>query len=128
MANFLRTRLPAFRNAFSGLVYVLRTQKNAWIHSAATVIAIGLAIVLELPSIQIALIVLVIGLVWAAEIFNTSIEAVVDLISPNHHPLAKIAKDAGAGAVLATAIISVIVGFLLLGPPLIEIFRKLFSR
>jgi diacylglycerol kinase len=58
------------------------------------------------------------GIVWLAEFLNTSIEAIVDLVSPQRHPLAKVSKDVGAAAVLITATTAVIVGILLLGPPL----------
>jgi diacylglycerol kinase len=62
--------------------------------------------------------VLTIALVWSAEFFNTSIEAVVDLASPAQHPLAKTGKDVGAAAVLIAALAAVLVGLLILGPPL----------
>jgi diacylglycerol kinase len=61
-----------------------------------------------------------IALVWAAEFFNTAIEAVVDLASPMQHPLAAVGKDVGAAAVLIAALASVGVGLLILGPPLWE--------
>jgi diacylglycerol kinase len=60
----------------------------------------------------------VICMVWMAEFLNTALEAVVDLASPSHHPLAKTGKDVGAAAVLITALTSIIVGLLILGPPL----------
>jgi diacylglycerol kinase (ATP) len=62
---------------------------------------------------------LVIAMVWSAEFLNTSIEAVVDLASPAQHPLAKVGKDVGAAAVLIAAVAAVLVGLLILGPPLL---------
>ena len=59
-----------------------------------------------------------IALVWTAEFINTALEAVVDLASPHHHPLAKVGKDVGAAAVLISALTSILVGLLILGPPL----------
>jgi diacylglycerol kinase len=116
--SFWSSRVAAFRYAFHGWSYVLRTQRNAWIHSviAAAVFIAGLW--LELPARDWAVIVLTIAMVFAAEFMNTAIEAVVDLASPETHPLAKIGKDVGAAAVLVAAIASVLVGFLILGPPL----------
>ncbi len=128
MNNPLRERLPAFKHAFSGLVHVVRTQKNAWIHAIATLLVVALAILLQLPPFNFASLIIIIGLVWAAEILNTSIEALVDLISPNHHPLAKIAKDTGAAAVLVLSIAAVFVGLLILGPPLVALLTRLFTR
>ncbi len=119
MFRFLRNRLPAFKHAFSGLFHVLETQKNSWIHASATVLVILLGLLLKLPPLQFAIILVVIGLVWVLEILNTSIEAIVDMVSPEHNNLAKIAKDTAAAAVLFAAILSVAVGILLLGPPLV---------
>ena len=115
---FLLSRIAAFGHAFRGWGHVLRTQHNAWIHSvvAAAVIVLGLWIGL-LPR-DWAIIVLTIAMVFTAEFINTAIEAVVDLASPVHHPLAKVGKDVGAGAVLVAALAAIIVGLLILGPPL----------
>jgi len=63
---------------------------------------------------------LIIGLVWMAEFLNTALEVIVDLASPEKHPLAKIGKDVGAAAVLITAMVSVVIGVLILGPHLLE--------
>jgi len=64
--------------------------------------------------------VLTIAMVWIAEFLNTALEAVVDLASPELHPLAKVGKDVGAAAVLIAAMASVIIGLLILGPPLLQ--------
>jgi diacylglycerol kinase (ATP) len=116
--SFWSSRVAAFRYAFHGWAHVLRTQRNAWIHSviAAAVFIAGLW--LGLPARDWAVIVLTIAMVFAAEFMNTAIEAVVDLASPETHPLAKIGKDVGAAAVLVAAIASVLIGLLILGPPL----------
>jgi diacylglycerol kinase len=104
---------------------MLRTQRNAWIHAIATVCAVTLGAWLRLSRTEWAIIALTIGLVWMAEFVNTALEAVVDLASPDIHPLAQVGKDVGAAAVLIAAITSVVVGLLILGPPL---WAKLFSR
>lgn len=77
---------------------------------------------LHLSTQDWALIIFAITLVWIAEFLNTSLEAVVDLASPQQHPLAKVGKDVGAAAVLIAALGSVLIGLLILGPPL---WRKL---
>jgi len=69
---------------------------------------------------------LVIGIVWISEFLNTALEVIVDLASPERHPLAKVGKDVGAAAVLISASIAVIIGLLILGPPLIEKISMLF--
>lgn len=120
MLSFLRSRLPAFRHAFSGLGYVLRTQKNAWIHALTTFLVIALALWLHLDLTRWALLIFAIGLVWLSEAFNTALEAFIDLVNPDTHPLARIAKDTAAAAVLVAAITAAIIGFLILGPPLFQ--------
>ena len=118
MLDFIRSRIASFRHAFHGLTYVVRTQKNAWIHCFATLVVVGLSLWLALPGRDWAVLALAIALVWMAEVLNTSIEAVVDLASPVHHPLAKVGKDVGAAAVLIAAATAVVVGLLIMGPPL----------
>ena len=117
-ASFLRSRARSFRYAFEGWRYVMRTQHNAWIHATATVCVLVLAFTLKLPGRDWAVLILTIALVWTAELINTAIEAVVDLASPHFDQLAKVAKDVAASAVLVTAVAAVVVGLLILGPPL----------
>lgn len=116
--TFLLSRIAAFGHAFRGWRYVLKTQHNAWIHSVFATIVIAVGLWIGLPPRDWAIIVLTIAMVFTAEFINTAIEAVVDLASPVHHPLAKVGKDVGAGAVLVAALAGVVIGFLILGPPL----------
>jgi len=109
----------SFQNAFSGIYYVLRTQRNARIHLIIT-IAVGLlGTWLGLGISQWVPLVLAAGLVWTAEIVNTAVETVVDLSSPQERSLAGTAKDVSAGAVLLSAAAAAVVGILILGPPLL---------
>lgn len=128
MKDFFLSRIASFRHAFHGWWYVLRTQRNTWIHAAFTSAVIIVSLWLSIPARDWAVLVLVIAMVWSAEFFNTSIEAVVDLASPVHHPLAKVGKDVGAAAVLIAAGAAVLVGLLLLGPPLVVKITGLFIR
>jgi diacylglycerol kinase len=118
------SRIQSFRHAFSGWWYVLRTQRNAWIHLLATLAVFILGLILKLSNTEWAILTLAIGLVWTAEFVNTALEAVVDLASPETHPLARVGKDVGAAAVLISATLAVVVGLLILGPPLISILFK----
>jgi len=124
---FIVSRLHSFRHAFRGWFYALRTQRNAWIHSAVATIVFILGLWLQLSPLDWAIIILTIAMVFAAEFMNTAIEAVVDLASPDTHPLAKIAKDVGAAAVLVAALAAIIIGLLLLGPPLWLKLTPLFT-
>ena len=118
MWNFLLSRYHSFGHAFRGWWYVLRTQRNAWIHAVAATVVFCLALWLHLPARDWAVLILAITIVFAAEFINTAIEAVVDLASPRKHPLAKVGKDVGAGAVLIAALAALLIGLLILGPPL----------
>jgi len=114
----------SFYYAFAGLAYLFRTQRNARIHALAGLCACIVAAWLRLDPVRWALIVFTIALVLILEGLNTAIEAAIDLAMPRTHPLAKAAKDLAAGMVLIAAIASVLVGLLVLGPPL---WRRLFE-
>ncbi len=113
-----RTVWESFGFAFAGLRYAWRTQRNLRIHTAITVMVVILAGLLRFDALRWAILVLTIALVWAAELLNTALEAVVDLTSPYPHPLARIAKDVSAGMVLLCAIAAILVGLALFGPAL----------
>ena len=116
--TFFSSRYHSFRYAFHGWGYVLRTQRNAWIHSLVATLVILVGLWLGLTVQDWAILVLTIAVVFTAEFINTALEAVVDLASPTHHPLAKVGKDVGAAAVLIAALAAILVGLLILGPPL----------
>lgn len=118
MKDFFSSRKQSFRHAFRGWFYVLRTQRNAWIHSAIATAVFVVGLWLNIPPRDWAVIILTAALVFSAEFLNTSIEVTVDLASPDVHPLAKIGKDVGAAAVLVAAFAAILIGLLLLGPPL----------
>jgi len=126
MKNFFRTRLASFRYAFAGWWYVIRTQQNAWIHAVASILVILVSLWLRISAVEWALILSAIAAVWSAEFFNTALEAIVDLVTEDHHPLAKVAKDVSAAAVLIAALMAAGIGFLVLGPPLVEKLKALF--
>ena len=111
-------RVTSFRYAFSGWAYVLRTQPNAWIHALISIGVVLLATWLRVGRLEWAALILTLMMVWMAEFMNTAIEALVDLIAPEPHPLAKVTKDVAAASVLIGALGAVLIGLLVLGPPL----------
>ena len=125
LAEFFRLRARSFRYAFAGWWYVIRTQKNAWIHAVISIAVIVVSLWLRLAARDMAVLVLTIAMVWIAEFLNTALEAVVDLASPELHPLAKVGTDVGAAAVLIGALASVIIGLLIIGPPLLFAVKAL---
>ncbi len=120
MNEFIKSRLRSFGYAFQGWGYVLRNEPNSWLHAFITVVIVIISFWLHLPARDWAVLLLAIVMVWAAEFFNTAIESIVDLASPTEHPLAKASKDISAAAVLITALTSILIGLLILGPPLWE--------
>jgi diacylglycerol kinase (ATP) len=125
--EFIHSRIHSFGHALRGWRYVLKTQHNARIHSVVATLVVAVGLWLGLPPRDWAVLVLAITMVFTAEFINTAIEAVVDLASPVHHPLAKVGKDVGAGAVLISALAAVLVGLLILGPPLWAKLASLFT-
>jgi diacylglycerol kinase len=115
--------VASFGYAFSGLWYAIRTQRNLRIHSVIAVFALALGLILHISAIEFAVVFLVISGMFIAELFNTAIELCVDLASPEYHPLAKIAKDVAAGAVLVNATVSIIVGLCIFAPHLLALLQ-----
>lgn len=128
LKEFFHSRIQSFGHALRGWWYVLQTQHNAWIHAMVAMIVFALGLWLGLSARDWAVIILTVTMVFAAEFVNTAIEAVVDLASPQKHPLAKVGKDVGAAAVLIAALAAVLIGLLILGPPLWEKVSQLFGK
>ncbi|AQS59897.1 diacylglycerol kinase family protein [Desulforamulus ferrireducens] len=114
MKGFLRS----FTFALAGIRHVLRTQRNMKVHFAAATLAVAVGLFLHLSGFEWVLIFSAIFMVILTECINTAIEAMVDLVSPEYHPLAKIAKDCAAGAVLLAAMYALVVAGVILLPKL----------
>jgi diacylglycerol kinase len=128
MNGFVSSRMQSFGHALRGWWHVVRTQRNAWIHVAITAIIVLVSIWVRLDVRDWAVIVLTVAVVFISEFLNTAVEVVVDLASPQVHPLAKVAKDVAAGAVLISAAAAVVIGLLILGPPLWAKLTPLLSN
>jgi diacylglycerol kinase (ATP) len=118
-----RQRLKSFVYAYRGILYLLRTQHNAWIHLAFTFIALALGICFTITLSEWIAIILCIGIVFAAEIFNTSIELLCDVRFTEYDKRAEIIKDTAAGAVLIVSISAAIVGSIIFLPKIIELLK-----
>jgi diacylglycerol kinase len=117
--------LASFRNAFHGLRFALQTQRNARIHLTVTLSVLVAGLGLGLTLTEWCLIILSIGMVWMAELSNTVLENVVDLLCPEYNTLAKTAKDVKAGVVVVASFSAVLVGVLILGPRLLLLVQSL---
>ena len=109
--------------ALDGIRFALKTQKNLHFHLTIAGLVIIASFFLQCSSVEITILVLTIAVVISLELVNTAIEATIDLVSPHSQPLAKIAKDLGAGAVLIAALFAVIIGVTILFP---KLFALLF--
>ncbi len=105
--------IAAFRYAIAGIVYCVRKERHMKIHITAALLVLAAAWNWGLSRIELAVLIVTIAAVMAVEMINTAIEALVDKVSPEFHPLAKAAKDAAAGAVLVQALAAVGVGYVL---------------
>ena len=122
------SRVESFKHAIRGIGLMLRSQQNAWIHAMATVGVVVFGFLFGVTPGQWCWLVLAIMAVWMAEALNTALEFLADFASPEFHPLVKKAKDVAAGAVLISALGSVIIGLFVLGPYLLRFLYSLQSK
>jgi diacylglycerol kinase len=111
--------MRSFKYAREGARHTLTTQRNIWIHLAAGLVVLVAAVWYKISSAEMALVALTIALVITAEMINTALEALVDLVKPEQHPAAALVKNIAAGAVLAAALGAVCVGLLIFIPRLL---------
>ncbi len=117
----LKNRINSFRFAFKGIWTVFQSEPNAKIHLLAAILVVIAGIYFHLNSTEWALIVLAICVVWAAEAFNTALEHLTDLVSPDYHPLAGKAKDTAAAGVLLFAIGALVIGLIVFVPHILSL-------
>lgn len=116
MLEYFKRRIAAFKYSFDGVKDLVRNHPHAHIHAFASFVVIALGWNLEVSRNDWVVLTICIGIVWTAEAFNTSIEYLTDLVSPNYHPLAGKVKDMASAAVLLAAIASAIAGSLIFWP------------
>lgn len=112
----VRTLLDSFNYAFDGIVYTLKTQRNMRFHFMTTAVVLLASLILKLTKLEILMLFVTIAFVIVAEMINTAIEVAVDLVTQERHPLAAIAKNVAAGAVLVASTVAVFVGYLIFFP------------
>ncbi len=106
------TLLDSFNYAFEGIIHVLRTQRNLRIHFAIAFLVLILALIVNVTKLELIALLLAVAFVLIAEMLNTAIEAAIDIATTSFDPMAKLAKDIAAGAVLIAAVNAIIVGYL----------------
>ena len=114
-----KNRLLSFKYAFNGIALLVRNEHNAWIHCFAAVSVVICGFIFNLKALEWIVIVLAIGMVLAAEAFNSAIEALADVVSPKYNEAVKHTKDLAAGAVLLLAIAAAVIGLIIFVPKFI---------
>lgn len=124
--------IDSFNYAIDGILYALRTQRNMRIHFVAGLLVLLLASIFHVSRLELVALLITIGLVISAEMMNTAIEEVVNLVTQEFHPLAKVAKNVAAGAVLVTSLLAVCVGYLVFIDKILyfgsEVFRSEIAK
>lgn len=124
----IRERWRSIRTAWQGVRYVLQTQQNARIHLLIALLVLIVAALFRVSRVEWILLLVMISIVWAAELFNTAVEVIIDHISPEQQRFARISKDVSAAGVLITAIISILVGGLIFGPRLVSWWASIIGK
>lgn len=126
--NNIRKFVRSFRFAYEGLLYSFSSQSNMKFHFFAAFVVLLLALFFGLTKLEILFIMLAIALIIVTELVNTAIEKAVDLAMPEQHPVAKIAKDVAAAAVLVTAVFAVCVGMVVFYEPVDQLIHHARER
>lgn len=101
----------SFNNAIKGIIYAIKNERNMKIHILVSILVLFMSLFLDLTKLELIVIFFSIGMVITAELFNTAIEVIVDLITTGYHPKIRIIKDVAAGGVLVASFISLIIGY-----------------
>lgn len=121
-----RTLVDSFNAAIEGIVYTVKSQRNMRLHFLLAIAVILLAIFLNVNKVEVIILVVAISSVLVAEMFNTAVEKIIDLITPDFHQLAQVVKDIAAGCVLLTAVSSVVIGYLIFSEFLMDFHLSSF--
>ncbi|MEG1597012.1 MAG: diacylglycerol kinase family protein [Bacilli bacterium] len=114
--------IESFKYSFEGLKNAYLNEQSMMIHCIITVFVVGLGFILKINNIEWIIVLIMVGLVMAMELMNTAIEAVVDMVMPDIHPLAKIAKDSASAAVGVLSLVAFIIGCIVFLPNIISLF------
>ncbi len=117
-----RSFQESFAFALAGLVYTWKSQRNFRLHIIFGFTALGCSLLLRLQPLELVIIIFAIFLVLIMELLNTALETTVDLITKEYHPLANIAKNVGASAVLLASLLAAAIGLLIFVPKIINLF------
>ena len=126
--KFRKSKQPlwkSFYHAFQGIRVNILNERNLCIHFMVMLLVISFGFIFKINKIEWLICILLFGFVITLELMNTAIETAIDICMPEINPKAKLAKDTSAGAVLVVAIVSVVIGIMIFGPKILEIWRNL---
>ncbi len=112
----MAARLKSFAHAIDGILFMLKTQHNAWLHAVATLLVIGLGLYFDISGHEWCWLIVAMAMVWVAETLNTAVEYMCDVLSPEFHEAVKHAKDIAAGGVLIAALAALLIGVVTFWP------------
>jgi diacylglycerol kinase len=118
MKSFFNKKIDSMRYAWNGIIKFVALEPNARIHLVATTILCGAIVYFKIRGNELLALIIVAGFVWVAEAFNTAVEAIMDFISPQHHPKVGLIKDISAGAVLLAVFTALITAAIVFFPKL----------
>ena len=118
--------LNSFKNSVDGLTYSYKNEQSLWIHGISSIACITLGLVFHIKFYEWAIVLITLGLTLGMELINTAIEAAVDLVTLEIHPLAKIAKDCGSAATFVCSMIAIAANLFVFGPHIYDVILKLF--
>ncbi len=121
----LKRFFKSIKYSIQGLAYSYRYEQSFWIHGFATLLAVVLGVIFHIKLSEWAIIFIALGIILSLELINTAIEAAIDLITDEIHPLAKIAKDCGSAASFVMAIVSFVISLFVFGPYFLELFKMI---
>lgn len=113
----------SIKNSLSGLYYAYRYEQSLWIHGIASIFTIALGVIFQIKFWEWTVVFIALGIILGMELINTAIEAAVDLVTLEIHPLAKIAKDCGSAASFIMSIVAFLICLFVFGPRFMEIFN-----
>ena len=114
--------LHSVKYSIEGLIYAYRYEQSLWIHAIATIFSVSLGIIFRIKLSEWAIVFIALGVILGMELINTAIEAAVDLVTLETHPLAKIAKDCGSAASFILALVAIVISLFVFGPYFMEVF------
>ncbi len=125
--GLIRKRIRRFGFAFTGIKILLKTQSNARFHFVATIVVVVMGVLLQVSSVEWVMIIMLIGMVFTAEIFNTALEWLCDYVQPSYHVKIKAVKDLGVTGVLMISICALLIGGIIFIPKLYTIILRLLD-